>query len=169
VQGSTARFIALPSSTLDDLARSSLLHKPSVNLNSNKSFNNDTKYISELGPLEVLITKQLAVLAMAPLIHEYFSLAELLDLIEARKTSLWGRFMSSLKSNKKVQKKDKVNTFQIPLEILVEKDGVDTYLGASPIGVRVPSFIHSCIAALKQMGKWHKSLLFILSLFSIQI
>lgn len=43
--------------------------------------------------------------------------------------------------------------FGIPLDILVERNGADSTLGASATHLRVPSFIDDIISAMKQMGK----------------
>jgi hypothetical protein len=43
--------------------------------------------------------------------------------------------------------------FGVPLEILVEKTGSDSQLGASNTQLRVPEFVDNVISAMKQMGK----------------
>ena len=43
-------------------------------------------------------------------------------------------------------------TFGIPLELLIEREGADSDLGASPTTVRVPSFIDDAVSAMRQMG-----------------
>lgn len=43
--------------------------------------------------------------------------------------------------------------FGIPLELLVEREGSDSMLGASRATLRVPSFIDDVISAMRQMGK----------------
>ena len=43
--------------------------------------------------------------------------------------------------------------FGVPLEILVEREGADSVLGASRATLRVPSFIDDVISAMRQMGK----------------
>jgi hypothetical protein len=44
-------------------------------------------------------------------------------------------------------------SFGVPIELLVERDGADSLLGASRATLRVPSFIDDVISAMKQMGK----------------
>lgn len=42
--------------------------------------------------------------------------------------------------------------FGIPLELLVEREGSDSLLGATRATLRVPSFIDDVISAMRQMG-----------------
>jgi hypothetical protein len=62
------------------------------------------QYLSELSALELFIVKHLAVLTLAPIVSEYFTLEELLDLIGQRKQTLWGRLVKGLKNDKKKPK-----------------------------------------------------------------
>lgn len=41
----------------------------------------------------------------------------------------------------------------MPLELLVEREGSDSHLGATRATLRVPSFIDDVISAMRQMGK----------------
>jgi hypothetical protein len=43
--------------------------------------------------------------------------------------------------------------FNVPLEVLVERTGSDSQMGASNIQLRVPEFIEEIIATMRQMGK----------------
>jgi hypothetical protein len=43
--------------------------------------------------------------------------------------------------------------FGVPLDLLVEKEGSDSLLGATRATLRVPSFIDDVISAMRQMGK----------------
>jgi hypothetical protein len=43
--------------------------------------------------------------------------------------------------------------FGIPLELLVEREGSDSLLGATGATLRVPSFIDDVVSAMRQMGK----------------
>jgi hypothetical protein len=43
--------------------------------------------------------------------------------------------------------------FGVPLELLVEREGSDSHLGATRATLRVPSFIDDVISAMRQMGK----------------
>jgi hypothetical protein len=47
----------------------------------------------------------------------------------------------------------------VPLELLVERNGVDSVLGAGPGRIRIPSFIDDSITALRNMGKLHHYLI----------
>lgn len=44
-------------------------------------------------------------------------------------------------------------TFGVPLDMLVEKNGVESNLGAGPSRIRIPTFIDDSISAMKRMGK----------------
>lgn len=47
---------------------------------------------------------------------------------------------------------DFLGVFGVPLELLVEREGADSLLGASRATLRVPSFIDDVISAMRQMG-----------------
>ncbi|KAF9934403.1 hypothetical protein FBU30_002227 [Linnemannia zychae] len=107
------------------------------------------QYLNELSALELFIVKHLAVLTLAPIVSEYFTLEELLDLIGQRKQTLWGRLVKGLKTDKKKPKAE--GTFNVPLEVLVERNGVDSALGAGPGRIRIPSFVDDSISAMRNM------------------
>ncbi|KAF9158629.1 hypothetical protein BGX20_003307, partial [Mortierella sp. AD010] len=107
------------------------------------------QYLSELSALELFIVKHLAVLTLAPIVSEYFTLEELLDLIGQRKQTLWGRFVKGLKTDKKKPKAE--GTFGVQLEVLVERNGVDSALGSGPGRIRIPSFVDDSITAMRNM------------------
>ncbi|KAF9920206.1 hypothetical protein FBU30_009992 [Linnemannia zychae] len=107
------------------------------------------QYLNELSALELFIVKHLAVLMLAPVVSDYFTPEELLDLIGQRKQTLWGRFVKGLKTDKKKFKVE--GTFGVPLELLVERSGVDSALGAGPGRIRIPSFIDDSISAMRNM------------------
>ncbi|KAG0314437.1 hypothetical protein BGZ99_008133 [Dissophora globulifera] len=107
------------------------------------------QYLNELSALELFIVKHLAVLTLAPIVTDYFTLEELLDLIGQRKQTLWGRFVKGLKTDKKKSKVE--GTFGVPLEVLVERGGVDSALGAGPGRIRIPSFVDDSISAMRNM------------------
>ena len=48
--------------------------------------------------------------------------------------------------------------FGVPLELLVEREGSDSLLGATRETMRVPSFIDDVISAMRQMGKLELSI-----------
>ncbi|GLB41802.1 putative protein with zinc-binding domain present in Lin-11, Isl-1, Mec-3 [Lyophyllum shimeji] len=104
-------------------------------------------YIAELSALELAIVKHCAVLALtkSPL-KDQFDLDELLELVEPKKS---GFFQKLFKNDKKNIKKKGV--FGVPLELLVEREGADSVLGATRETLRVPSFIDDVISAMKQM------------------
>ncbi|KAI8595224.1 rho-GTPase-activating protein [Dissophora ornata] len=116
---------------------------------TNASSHPKRQYLSELSALELFIVKHLAVLTLAPVVSEYFTLEELLDLIGQRKQTLWGRFVKGLKTDKKKPKAE--GTFGVPLEVLVERNGVDSALGAGPGRIRIPSFVDDSISAMRNM------------------
>lgn len=47
-------------------------------------------------------------------------------------------------------------TFGVPLEVLVDRNGVDSALGAGPGRIRIPSFVDDSITAMRNMGKVSK-------------
>ncbi|CAO3606935.1 unnamed protein product [Cunninghamella blakesleeana] len=109
-------------------------------------------YFAELGSLDHYMLKHIAVLYLEEMMKDYFTLEELACLIDDKKQStLWGKFVTSLKQggNKKVPMKE--GTFGVPLEILVEKYGVESNYGASPTRLKVPCVIEDCISAMKKM------------------
>ncbi|KAF9148090.1 hypothetical protein BG015_010213 [Linnemannia schmuckeri] len=115
----------------------------------NSSRHPKRQYLNELSALELFIVKHLAVLTLAPIVSEYFTLEELLDLIGQRKQTLWGRLVKGLKTDKKKPKVE--GTFSVPLEVLVERNGVDSALGAGPGRIRIPSFVDDSISAMRNM------------------
>ncbi|KZT59475.1 RhoGAP-domain-containing protein [Calocera cornea HHB12733] len=103
--------------------------------------------IAELSALELMVLKHFAVLVLnkSPL-KDQFDLDEILDLIEVKNKGLWGKLFKGEKKNIK-----KKGAFGIPLELLVDKEGVDSLLGSSRSPLRVPSFIDDIVSAMKQM------------------
>ncbi|OLL26519.1 Rho-type GTPase-activating protein 1 [Neolecta irregularis DAH-3] len=106
-------------------------------------------HISELSALEYFIVQHIAVLSMQPLLKDYLSLEDLLGLIENRKQTFWGKFGKAFQKNGGDKKKKGV--FGVPLEVLVEKAGAESMLGAGPGTLRIPAFIDDAISAMKQM------------------
>lgn len=45
----------------------------------------------------------------------------------------------------------------MPLELLVEREGADSLLGAGRTPLRIPSFVDDAISAMRQMGKLYVS------------
>ena len=108
------------------------------------------KYFSELSALEYFIVRHVAVLSMQPLLEGHYTLEDLLGLIETRKPTFWGKFGKAFQNNKQKATKKK-GVFGIPLEVLVERDGVDSTHGIGPGALRVPAFVDDSISAMRQM------------------
>ncbi|EJD07623.1 RhoGAP-domain-containing protein [Fomitiporia mediterranea MF3/22] len=119
--------------------------------------------IAELTPLELMIVKHAALLALSrsPLKNE-FELDDLLEYIEVKKGGFWNKFFKKDKQKKgwspQIFKlvfsdaKSPAGVFGVPLEILIEKEAADSALGASRAAtLRVPSFIDDVISAMRQM------------------
>ncbi|KAF8909401.1 hypothetical protein CPB84DRAFT_1516605 [Gymnopilus junonius] len=106
-----------------------------------------TPYIAELSALELAIVKHCAVLALtrSPL-KDQFDLDEILEMVETKKSGFWNKLFKGDKKNVK-----KKGVFSVPLELLVEKEGSDSLLGATRATLRVPSFIDDVISAMRQM------------------
>lgn len=67
-------------------------------------------YLAEIGALDQFMMKYLAVVHMEQLVREYFTLEELVDLIDDKKNeTLWGKFVTSLKAGNKKAVKPKGN------------------------------------------------------------
>ncbi|MBW0502961.1 hypothetical protein O181_042676 [Austropuccinia psidii MF-1] len=107
--------------------------------------------LSELSPFESVIVKHVVALTLASEnspIRDETSLDELLEIIEARKGNFWGKLFKGGNDKTKVKKK---GVFGVPLDVLIERHGVDSLLGAGTGQLRVPSFVDDCISAMKQM------------------
>ncbi|KAI5475752.1 Rho GTPase-activating protein [Pseudohyphozyma bogoriensis] len=107
--------------------------------------------LSELSALEYFIVKHVAALMLASeqsAFREFAPLDELLDIIDARKNTFWGKLFKGGNEKKNVKKK---GVFGIALDVLVERNGADSMHGAGPGSVRVPSFVDDVISAMKQM------------------
>ncbi|PPQ65483.1 hypothetical protein CVT26_000123 [Gymnopilus dilepis] len=106
-----------------------------------------TPYIAELSALELAIVKHCAVLALtrSPL-KDQFDLDEILEMVETKKSGFWNKLFKGDKKNVK-----KKGVFGVPLELLVEREGSDSLLGATRATLRVPSFIDDVISAMRQM------------------
>uniref|UniRef100_V5GMH4 GTPase-activating protein of the rho/rac family (LRG1 protein) n=1 Tax=Kalmanozyma brasiliensis (strain GHG001) TaxID=1365824 RepID=V5GMH4_KALBG len=105
--------------------------------------------ISELSALELFIVKHMAVMYLQQsALRDHVNMDDLIEFIETRKNTFWGKFFKGGKDKKEIKKK---GVFGIPLEILVERNGADSTLGASAAHLRVPSFIDDVISAMKQM------------------
>ncbi|CEL61926.1 Rho-type GTPase-activating protein 1 OS=Schizosaccharomyces pombe (strain 972 / ATCC 24843) GN=rga1 PE=1 SV=1 [Rhizoctonia solani AG-1 IB] len=107
------------------------------------------RMLAELGPLEQLIVKHAAVqcLLRTP-IRDAIDMDELGELLEPKKNTFWGKLFKGGKDKQGIKKK---GIFAVPLELLVEREGVDSMLGASRATVRVPTFVEDIVSAMKQM------------------
>ncbi|KAF7727490.1 hypothetical protein EC973_007468 [Apophysomyces ossiformis] len=109
-------------------------------------------YFAELGALDHFMLKHIAVLYLADLLKDHFSLEDLADLIDENKNStLWTKFVTGLKAGNKKAPRPKEGTFGVPLDVLVDKDGIESNLGAGPTRIKIPTFIDESISAMKQM------------------
>lgn len=105
------------------------------------------RFFSELGPLEYFIVRHVAVLSMQPLLEGYFTLEELLALIETRKPTFWGKVSRALRNDGKTKKK---GVFGVPLDVLVDR-GAESTNGVGPGALRIPSLVDDAVSAMRQM------------------
>ena len=110
------------------------------------------KHFSELTALEYFIVRHVTVLALEPLLEGYYNQEELLDLIEMRKPTFWGKFGKAFqKKEEKPKMVKKKGVFGIPLEILVERDGEECSDGVGPNPLKIPALVQDAISAMKTM------------------
>ncbi|KAK8843361.1 hypothetical protein IAR55_007018 [Kwoniella newhampshirensis] len=113
-----------------------------------RDFAEDKTLLSSLNPLQSLILKHFALLQLQKTgLGHLIELDEVLDLLEVRKNQWWNKIFKG--NAKKDQKKKGV--FGVPIEILVERTGSDSSLGASNAQLRVPEFIEDIISTMRQM------------------
>jgi hypothetical protein len=108
------------------------------------------KYFSELSALEYFIVRHVAVLSMQPLLEGYYTLEELLSLIESRKPTFWNKFGKAFKNDGRKGSKKK-GVFGVPLEMLIEKDGADSTDGIGPGALKIPALVEETIATMRKM------------------
>jgi hypothetical protein len=108
-----------------------------------------TPFVAELSPLELAIVRHAALLVLqhSPL-RDSFELNDILELIEIKKGGFFKRLFGPGKDKNVKQK----GVFSVPLELLVEREGTDSLLGASRATLRVPTFIDDVVSAMRQMG-----------------
>ena len=109
------------------------------------------RYFSELSALEYFIVRHVAVLSMQPLLEGYYNLEDLLNLIETRKPTFWGKFGKAFAKNEKPKGGKKKGIFGVPLDVLVDRDGVESTFGVGPGALRVPGLIDDAISAMRGM------------------
>lgn len=125
--------------------------------------NRPRTYFSELSPLEYFKLKSYAVLQLGlHLDDSQYNQAELLDLIETKRTGFWGKIGlgNAFKNDKSKRKKvpsaiekpvsDKA-VFRQTLEYLVEKYGAESTDGVGPGTLKVPALLQDAITAMRSM------------------
>ena len=108
------------------------------------------RYFSELSGLEYFNVRHIAVLQMEPLLEGHFNLEDLLGLIEPKRPTFWGKFGRAFK-NDKARNGKKKGVFGVGLDVLIEKDGVESTDGVGPGALRVPQLLDDTISAMRQM------------------
>lgn len=109
-------------------------------------------YLSELSALQNMIIRYVAVVQIEQYVKSSFSSSELLNLVEFKKTSIWGKFFIPFKNKKNHGPKAKEEgVFGVPLDILTERTGVESNLGSGHSPVKLASFIDDAITAMTQM------------------
>lgn len=108
------------------------------------------KYFSELSALEYFTVRNLAVIAMQPLLEGHFTLDELLSLVEPRKPTFWDKFGKAFKGTAPKAGKKK-GVFGVPLEIIIERDGADSTDGIGPGALRIPALVEDAISTMRKM------------------
>lgn len=113
--------------------------------------NRPKKYFCELTALEYFIVRHVAVLSMEPLLEGMFNQEELLDLIEMRKPTFWGKFGKAFSKNDRAKTSRKRGVFGIPLDQLCERDGTESSDGVGPGALRIPTVVNDTLTAMRTM------------------
>jgi hypothetical protein len=109
-------------------------------------------YLSELSALQYMIIRYVAVVQIEQYVKSSFSSSELLNLIETKKSSIWGKFFIPFKKQKSHMPKAKEEgTFGVPLDLLTERTGVESNLGSGHSPIKLAAFIDDSITAMRQM------------------
>ena len=117
------------------------------------------RYFSELSALEYFIVRHVAVLSMEPLLEGQYNLEDLLNLIETRKPTFWGKFgkafakgdQQAFEKKAKPQGGKKKGVFGVPLDAVVDREGVESTYGVGPGALRVPGIVDEAISAMRGM------------------
>lgn len=110
------------------------------------------KYFSELSALEYFIVRHVAVLSLEPLLEGHFNQEQLLDLIETKRPTFWGKFGKAFAKNEgKTPKGKKKGVFGVALEQLVERDYAESTDGIGPGALRIPAVVQDAISAMRTM------------------
>ncbi|WFD35793.1 Rho-type GTPase activating protein Rga1 [Malassezia cuniculi] len=105
--------------------------------------------LSSLEPEEMFVLKHLALgMLMQSSISDQLAVDDLMELIEVRRNTIWGKLFKGGNGRRDVRKK---GVFGVPLDVLVERNGADSTLGASATPLRIPSFVDDIVSAMKQM------------------
>ncbi|KAF8263331.1 hypothetical protein EI94DRAFT_1741178 [Lactarius quietus] len=104
-------------------------------------------YVAELTPLELAIVRHAAVAVLCrSSLRDEMDLDQVLEMLEVKRQRFWERLFKPGSDRKKK------GIFGVPLELLVERDGADSLLGASSRAtLRVPCFLDDVISASRQM------------------
>lgn len=108
------------------------------------------KYFSELSALEYFIVRHVAVIAMQPMLEGHFTMEELLNLIETRKPTFWGKMGKAFKNDGKKGGKKK-GVFGVPLETIIDRDGADSTDGIGPGALRIPAIVDDAVSTMRKM------------------
>ena len=109
------------------------------------------KYFSELTALEYFIVRHVAVLSLEPLLEGHFNQEELLDLIETKRPTFWGKFGKAFQKDGKTPKGKKKGVFGVGLEQLIERDFAESTDGVGPGVLRIPAVIQDAVSAMRTM------------------
>lgn len=122
------------------------IHKP-------EGVHRTKRYFSELSALEYFIVRHVAVLSMEPLLEGFFNQEELLDLIETKRPTFWGKFGKAFqkKEDTRKQKGKGKGIFGVALDQLVEKDYAESTDGVGPGALRIPVLVQDSISAMRTM------------------
>ncbi|KAF5100930.1 hypothetical protein D0Z00_001061 [Geotrichum galactomycetum] len=115
------------------------------------------RFMSDLSTSELFCARHVAISLIQPLVSKWFTMDDLIDLIETRKApSLWGKFGKAFSKNNNAaseskSKQKKGGVFGISLEYQVEKYGVESTFGVGPGKLKIPAFVDECVSAMRQM------------------
>nr|KAJ3422046.1 hypothetical protein HK105_001399 [Polyrhizophydium stewartii] len=126
-------------------ARSILPEKTKAHYNWQAATNDSDVFLSELSGLQLLAVRQLASLALHPLLDKYFNLNQLLEVVDGPKTSVWSKMVGAMRPQRRRQR----GTFGVPLDDLVEQAGIESELGVGPGSVRIPLIMDHCVRTLQ--------------------
>lgn len=106
--------------------------------------------VSSLSSEELLVLKYVALVRLQQsVLGDQLRMDELLELLEVRKSTFWGKLLfKGGKDRRDVRRK---GVFGVSLEYLVERQGADSTLGATPTPMRVPALVDDIVSAMRQM------------------